>query len=283
MQPSARNSVVRRLGRDGYIALAVSFMALRLLQVQPWDQSVDAYAYWATAHGPLYGQGAGAMGAYLYSPAFAQILTPLTILPWPLFATIWTGVNFAALWYLLGRWSLPSMLFLPIPFEIISGNLHLLYAAAIVAGFRWSATWALLLLTKVTPGVGLLWFALRREWRPLAAALALSAVAAVASFLLDPSAWSGWLDILRASSSAPETVGWFLPVPLLIRLPVAIAVVLMAAHLGQRWLVPVGVVVAMPVVWVNSLAVLAACVPLWFGRERAPARPERPVPVAEPS
>ncbi|MFN8629661.1 MAG: hypothetical protein U0838_04865 [Chloroflexota bacterium] len=115
------------------------------------------------------------MGAYLYSPAFAQPLTPLTIWPWPVFVTIWTGINFAALWFVLGRWSLPSMLFLPIPFEIISGNVHLLYAAAIVAGFRVSASWALMLLTKITPGVGLLWFAVaaagpraggRRDWRP---------------------------------------------------------------------------------------------------------------------
>ena len=30
-------------------------------------------------------------------------------------------------WWLLGRWSLPAMLFLPIPFEIVSGNVHLLY------------------------------------------------------------------------------------------------------------------------------------------------------------
>ena len=45
------------------------------------------------------------------------------------------------------------------------GNIHLLLGAVIVAGFRWPWLWALPLLTKVTPGVGLLWFALRREWR----------------------------------------------------------------------------------------------------------------------
>ena len=42
---------------------------------------------------------------------------------------------------------------------------------AIVLGFRWPFTWAFVLLTKVTPGVGLLWFAVRREWRSLAIAL----------------------------------------------------------------------------------------------------------------
>ena len=44
-------------------------------------------------------------------------------------------------------------------------------AAAIVIGFRWPAAWSLVLLTKITPGIGLLWFAVRREWRSLAIAL----------------------------------------------------------------------------------------------------------------
>ncbi len=255
--------VVVRLARDGYLGLVVAFLALRLFQVKPWDQSVDAYAYWSTAHGAMYGQAAGRLGAYLYSPAFAQVLTPVTILPWPIFVTLWTGLNFAALWYLLGRWSLPSMLFLPIPFEIVSGNVHLLYAAAIVLGFRASASWVLMLLTKVTPGVGLAWFVVRRQWRALAVALGAAAAIAAASYLLDPGAWQAWLEILRTSSSTPETPGWFLPVPLLLRLPVALAVVAAGAAIRRPWLVPIGVVIAMPVIWLNSLAVLAACPPLW--------------------
>ena len=258
--------MVARLARDGYLGLAAAFMALRLFQIKPWDQSVDAYAYWSTAHGPMYGQVAGLMGAYLYSPAFAQLLTPITILPWPVFATIWTGLNFAALWYVLGRWSLPAMLFLPIPFEIISGNVHLLYAAVIVAGFRASAPWALMLLTKVTPGVGLVWFAVRREWPALALAVGVTAGIAAVSFALDPSAWRAWFDILLSSSSTPVTLGWFLPVPLLVRLPIAFVVGVAAAAADRRWLLPVAVAVAMPVVWLNSLAVLAACVPLWRQR-----------------
>jgi hypothetical protein len=253
-----------RLARDGYLALAAAFLLLRLFQVPPWDQSVDAYAYWSTRDGSLYGaQTAGTIGAYLYSPAFAQLLAPLTWLPWPVFVTLWTALNLGVVWWLLGRWSLPSMLFLPIPFEIVSGNVHLLYAAAIVLGFRISATWALPVLTKVTPGVGMLWFAVRREWRPFAGALATCAVIAGISFVLDPAAWRSWIDILTTSSSTPHTVGWYLPISLLVRLPLAIGVVALAAWTDRRWLLPVGVVLAMPVLWLNSLAVLAACVPLW--------------------
>ncbi len=56
------------------------------------------------------------------------------------------------------------------------GNVHMLLALAIVLGFRWPATWSFVLLTKVTPGIGLLWFAVRREWRSLAIALGATAV-----------------------------------------------------------------------------------------------------------
>ena len=177
------------------------------------------------------------------------------------------------MWWLLGRWSLPAMLFLPIPFEIISGNVHLLYAAVIVIGFRWSAAWALPLLTKVTPGVGLVWFLVRREWRALAIALGVTAAIAAISFVLDMNGWRTWLSIATGSSSTPETVGWFLPVSLLVRFPIAVLVAAAAGLSGRAWLLPIAVTLAMPVVWVNSLAVLAACVPLWSvrvpGRDQA--------------
>jgi hypothetical protein len=268
VQSAGTPRLIDRLARDGYVLLSLAFLALRLFQVKPWDQSVDAYSYWTTRDGVLYDGingapvTAGAIGAYLYSPAFAQLLRPITILPWPVFVTIWTALNLAVLWWLLGRWSLPSLLFLPIPFEIVSGNVHLLYAAAIVLGFRVSATWALPILTKITPGVGVLWFAIRGEWRAFASALAVTAGIVAVSFVLDPDAWRQWIDIIRGSSSTPQTVGPFLPVALAIRLPIAAAIVAVAAWTGRPWLLPVAVTLAMPVLWFNSLAVLAACVPL---------------------
>jgi hypothetical protein len=63
-----------------------------------------------------------------------------------------------------------------------------------------------------------------------------------------------------------QTVGWYLPVGLLPRLILAIAIVAAAAWTNRRWLLPVAVVLALPVVWLNSLAVLAAAVPLWQDR-----------------
>jgi hypothetical protein len=279
-----------RLLRDGYIVLAVVFVGLRLFSIEPWADSVDAYAYWTTRTGDFYATAeTGRIGAYLYSPAFAQALTPLVVLPLAVFTALWTAINFAALWWLLRRWALPSLLFLPIPFEIISGNVHLLYAVAIVAGFRYPATLALMLLTKVTPGIGLLWFLARREWRALGIALGVTAAIVAVSFVLDRSAWEQWIAILRgdlagAGQGSIQTPGWYLAVPLLPRLAVAALITVAAALTDRRWLVPVAVVIALPVVWTNGFAVLAAVVPLWLARSRAVEhRAQAPVAqVSEP-
>ena len=72
--------------------------------------------------------------------------------------------------------------------ELTGGNIHLLLAAAIVAEFRWPAAWSFVLLTKVTPGIGLLWFAVRREWRPLMIALGATAAIAGLTFIIVPGA-----------------------------------------------------------------------------------------------
>jgi hypothetical protein len=268
--------VRNRLLRDGFLILATVFVALRLFAIKPWADSVDAYAYWTTRDGMFYDAATtGRIGAYLYSPAFAQLLTPLVLLPLAAFTAIWTALNCATVWFLLRRWALPSLLFLPIALEVVSGNVHLLYAAAIVIGFRWPAAWALMFLTKVTPGVGVLWFLVRREWRSLAIALGATAAIAAISLALDPAQWMRWFDVLRGDASGAgtgsfETVGWYLPIPLAPRLVIAAVLIVYAARSDRRWLVPVGVVLAMPVMWLNSLAVLAAVPALAFDRDMTP-------------
>jgi hypothetical protein len=270
-----------RLLRDGFVILAAVFVGLRLLAVEPWVQSVDAYAYWATRSGDTYASAeAGRIGAYLYSPAFAQVLAPFVRLPWPVFCAAWTAFLFVVYWRLVGRLALPLLLFIPIPFEIVSGNVHLLIAAAIVAGFRYPVAWALPLLTKVTPGIGLLWFAVRREWRSLALALGATAAVAGISFAFAPDAWREWLALLVRDAGAPlDTPGWYAPIPLLVRLPVAAIVVSWGALTDRPWTVPVAVTLSLPIVWLNSLAILAALPALGVGRPLA----SRPAPAAGPA
>ena len=55
-----------RLPRDIYLGLVVAFVAIRLAGIEPWNQSVDAYAYWATRDGSFYDAAAvGTLGSYL--------------------------------------------------------------------------------------------------------------------------------------------------------------------------------------------------------------------------
>jgi hypothetical protein len=205
----------------------------------------------------------GEESAYLYSPAFLVLVSPLRFLPWPLFVAIWTTVLLAALYWMVRPTLFLPMIVLTLP-EIWGGNITILLAAAIVLGFRWPGAWSFPLLTKVTPGVGVLWFAIRREWLSFGIAVAATALVIAATALFTPSLWRDWFALL-ASSTGSSTVPGSVPVPFLLRLPLAVALIAWAARRDLSWLLPVGVLLAMPVIWWGSLSILAACVALHRG------------------
>jgi hypothetical protein len=153
-------------------------------------------------------------------------------------------------------------LMLPIAFfELWGGNIHLLMALAIVIGFRYPAAWGFVLLTKVTPGVGLLWFAARKEWRNLAIALGATALVVAVSWAVDPIIWQSWVNMLIEAPGGPPAPGSIAISPV-IRLPLAALIVVLAARTDRRWLLPVGVFVALPVLWWGGLSLLVAVVAL---------------------
>jgi hypothetical protein len=221
--------------------------------------------WWAADYGNLYAGGLATDGFYGYSPAFVQLLTPLRLLPWELAVWAWAAVMLAALVVSAGRLTPLVIVLPPVLGELVIGNVHLLYAAAIVLGFRWPMTWSLMLLTKVTPGIGLLWFAVRREWRNLGLALGFTAVVAGVSFVFAPHLWFEWFGTLAGSAQRaplPVQSNAMFPIPLLVRLPVAAAIVAWGGLTDRRWTVPVAVTIAMPVIWTSSLATLVAVVGL---------------------
>jgi hypothetical protein len=258
----------RRLPRDVFLGLAIAFVGIRLVGLAPWDQSVDAYAYWSTRDGTLYeASSVGVLGSYLYSPAFALLIAPVSWLPWALFNAAWTTMNIAIVWALAGRWSLLALLFLPIPMELVAGNVHLVYAAVAVFGLRYPVLWVVPLITKVTPGIGLLWFAARREWRNLAIALGATAVLVAVSFVLTPDGWREWVALLLGSDAAPtETPGFFIPIPLPVRLAAAAAIVVWGALTDRSWVLPIAMTLALPLLWLNGLATLAGLAPALIAR-----------------
>ena len=198
-------------------------------------------------------------------------MSPLRALPWPIFVGLWTAILLGVLYWLARPLLFLPLVVLALP-EIWGGNITILLAAAIVIGLSRPAAWAFPLLTKVTPGLGLLWFGVRREWSSFVLALAATVAIIALTAIVTPGLWADWFALL-ASSTGSSTVPGSIPVPLLVRLPVAAAVIFYAARRGQPWLLPVGVLLAMPVIWWGSLVILAASVAL--RREEIEARFDR--------
>ena len=276
---SAAAARYRRPLRDGLIlvGLARAFVYVAIQGIHPWEfAGIDARAYWGIdlAH-PYLRSGVGDLSTYLYSPAFAQLLAPFSAIPFWAFFAGWTAVSVALLAWLVRPWpwAVP-MLILPIGYELCVGNVHLLLAAALVVGLRAPAVWAFPLLTKITPGVGALWFLARARWRAFAIAATTTVAIAAVSAVLSPSAWSDWISFLLASPGRTE----LLPE----RIVLAVVLVVVGARTDRRWLVPVACWLALPVIWVNSWVLLLAVIRLREPRfgdgpaAGAPTGPPRP-------
>lgn len=250
----------------GYTALVPNWLHAA---AAPPGEAYDAGAYWAAAHeaDPYARPVLGAPVAYYYSPAFLQVFSPLLALPFGAFLGAWYLLNAGALIAVARHWLPLAMLTGFVGLEVMRGNIETLMALAIVAGFRWPAAWAFILLTKVTPGVGLLWFVGRREWRNLAIAVGATLAVSAVSFVIAPGLWLSWIGSLVANTGV--NIDWpFFPVPLLVRLPIAAALALIAGIRGWRWLVPVASTLAMPALWPVNLTLLVAVIPLLGGRDR---------------
>lgn len=246
--------ILRAAARAG-AAIAVVAIAM----IWPGLNLADTHAYWAAPLNDLYGAArAGGADAYLYAPAFAQALAPFKALPWPVFAGLWLLFMALCLVAIVGVWALLVVFIPPVLIELQAGNIHLPLALAIGLGLRYPSTWAFVLLTKPTLGLGLVWFVVRREWRQLAIALGTTALIAAVSFVVAPVAWAEWVDALVANAGHPISPDYsgVIHIPLLLRLPVAAVIVIWGAFTDRPWTVAVAATLALPILWVNGLAVL---------------------------
>lgn len=262
------------IGVAAFLVLMAVLIGVRLAAIYPWNEYVfDLHAYWITRFGVDYAaQAPGPAGTYLYSPAFAEIIRPLTSLPLPVFAAIWTAIGAGLLLWLAGRRVLWFAVLPPVLLTLVQGQLDLAYAVVAVVGLRWPVAWALPLLTKVTPGIGIVWFVVRRQWRSLALAIGATGLIALASLALDSSAWSGWVALLLRTQgpvSDPNLI--YVPIPLLVRAPFALAVVAWGAWTNRHWTIPIAMTLAMPILWVNSLTILVAIWPMLDAGAGSPA------------
>ena len=217
----------------------------------------DAHAYWLSDG---YSRASQDQDAFSYSPPVLLLFQAIrAVMPWEVFAYVYTIAIALGIWVLAGPFTL-FVIFIPhVATELSLGNIHVFLALVTVFGLRWPWLWSFVLLTKVTPGVGLVWFAVRREWRALAIALGVTAVIALPTIVLFPDLWAGWLRVITDAGPGAGS-------NLLARVVLGAAIVAVGAWRNWPWLVPVGSMLALPVLWsLHGFSMLVAV--LWYVRK----------------
>jgi hypothetical protein len=202
-----------------------------------------------------------------------------------MFFALWTGLAAAifawALWPLPLRYRIPC--FLACTAAIAMGNIEALLVAVIVLGLRRPGLWALPLLTKMTPGVAVGWFAGRRDWRAVGEAVASATAIALLSLLLAPDLWAAYVrflgGLLEQDASGYFFAGILPPISLVVRTALGGVLVLWGGFTGRAWTMPVAMVLAQPDASWATLSILAAIPRL---RQAVPSEAPRILRPASP-
>ncbi|HEY7936133.1 MAG TPA: glycosyltransferase family 87 protein [Candidatus Limnocylindrales bacterium] len=257
------------------VLAAIGAMFVLVVAGRSWTAGQDEHAYWLAAQRllngqPLYDATATSVTpfAYWYPPTLAQVLVPVAaILPSRAFDIAWVALEILCLLW-IARWrplvALALVVFLPITVELSFTNVHLVLAALIVLGLRrWPWAFAIGAAIKIAPGLGILYFLLRRRWRDAGLAIAVGLVILAISVALGPTAWSGFIATVQ--SRGPGDISGLVPVPYFVRLIVAVVLTVIAGlirpRIGEPLLV-VAITIALPTLWLDAFATLVAILPI---------------------
>lgn len=223
----------------------------------------DIAAYWALEPtDPYRVRVAPALGAFLYSPPIAWLFAPVGLLDLASARVIWLAMEVGILAVLGGPLTMLAAFIPPLRNELVVGNISLPMAACLVLGLRrWPAFWAFPILAKVTPVVGLAWFIGRRDWRGLTRAGGVTLLLIGLTYLLAPGLWGEWVSLLLANSGVATEVDLG---PLWLRAPLAVMICWWAGRTNRAWLVPIAVAFSLGHVWVSSLSIMVASIPLFW-------------------
>ncbi len=276
------------------IALAASGGVLLAVIVGTfWMTPNDNFAYWIAAERlvagePIYVTGAAAFEpyAYHYPPPLAQALAPLTlVLPAVGYIAIYRGLLLLTTWDLAGRRMLQMLAliaFIPVAVELRFENVDLFMALAIVLGLgRWPWAFAVMAVIKLSPGLGVIYLALRRRWIEAAVAAAVGILIVGVSYALDPSLWASFYESIQGRGDVAGNS--LIPVPYLARAIAGFVLAAAGGVIGRRpgeLLLVAGVTVANPNLTLAGFAVLAAAVPIWMAGPGGIAERARREPAA---
>ena len=226
----------------------------------------DALAYWQAGRSildgsALYGGNAGVTSAYLYSPLFAQLVAPLSLLPAPVFVWLWRLLEVGCLRVAIGSWTragLAMLVFPPVIIELVYGNVNLMIAAVCALVMRGrAAPWGAPIVVKAA-GIPLIPLAFKADWWTFIRAGAVMLVAVGVSIVLAPIAWSDYLWFLADAEQPTWWTNLSRDIPFAIRLLAAMGLGVVAV----RWVrvAPIAVLVGLPIVWLSSVSILVATV-----------------------
>jgi hypothetical protein len=262
-----------------------------------WMSPGDNLAYWIAGHRLIGGQPIYAPVeiafepfAYHYPPPLAQVLAPITlVVPALAFCIVYRAVMILALWDLAGRKllrMLALLAFVPMAVALRIENVEIFMAVAIGLGLgRWPWLFAVGALIKISPGLGIVYLAMRGRWRDVALCAAVGGAITGISLALAPDLWRAWLDAITGRA---DMIGnSLLPVPYSVRAAAGFGLAVVGGFLGRRrgeLLLVAGMTIANPGLSLQGFAVLAAAIPIWFAgsggigspREASDGRPTPP-------
>ncbi len=268
-------------GRTGLIVLSLLAAAgaslLAVIVATFWMGPNDSLAYWIAGHRlvtglPIYWPTEIAFEpyAYHYPPPLAQVLAPLTVVvPALAYCIAYRVLMIVTLWDLAGR-SMLKMLaliaFVPVAVALRIENVEIFIAAGIVYGLRrWPWLFSIGALVKVSPGLGIIYLAMRRRWRDFAISVLVGAVITGISLALAPDLWRSSLEAITGRTSMVGNS--LIPVPYAVRAIAGFVLTIVAGLLGRRRgeLLLVGAItIANPGLSLQGFAVLAAAIPIWL-------------------
>jgi hypothetical protein len=196
---------------------------------------------------------------FLYAPPWAALFGILSPLDAPIVHALLSLFALLALRYMARSWLMAGVFcwFILVPWEIAAGHTSLLVAAAIVGAVRGRPEGAAIMgLAKGAPVLAVH----PRDWRPLILALAVFSALSLPRLDL----WPAWIEQMVAALNFPP--GPLVPVPLAVRLPIGIALVL----LGRPWSRALGAALAIPGLYWSALVVFVAPVAVILETRRQP-------------
>lgn len=259
---------------------------LVIVAVTRWGTPSDEFAYWLAGRRLLHSEllydptaQPGTPYAYFYPPPLAQVLAPLTaVVPDGLYVAAWTVLLLACLWWIAdGRplVALALIAFIPVAVELWYRNIHLVLVVLIVLGLRGSPVWlAVATAIKGGPALALVYLVVARRYRDAVVMGVAGLAMLIVSVLISPEAWRQFVEVVAADAAGVGAS--IVPVPFAVRLVIALIIAVVAGVLTRRdrrvgeALLVVAFVLANPTLWVTSLSLLIAILPLWRSAPRQP-------------